>query len=68
MAFLLSIRVARAEPSPASTETGSAETADPQGQAEALLEQAKELFRKGQYREALPLIESAHELTQAPRF
>ena len=68
MAFLLCIRVARAEPSPASTETGSAETADPQGQAEALLEQAKELFRKGQYREALPLIESAPELTQAPRF
>ena len=33
MAFLLSIRVARAEPSTASTETGSAETADPQGQA-----------------------------------
>lgn len=64
------------------TETGAAElsgvgavgvlppdpASDARTQAEGLLEQAKELFRNGEYRAALPLIERAYALTNAPRF
>jgi tetratricopeptide (TPR) repeat protein len=37
-------------------------------EAEALVEQARELFREARFQEALPLLERAYELSRAPRY
>lgn len=64
-ALLLAASAARAEPPRASpVEPGS----PPDAQAELLLERAKSLFREGEYRQALPLVQRAYALTESPRF
>jgi tetratricopeptide (TPR) repeat protein len=44
------------------------EPTDAEREAERLLEQARELFGRARFREALPLLERAHELSRSPRY
>jgi tetratricopeptide (TPR) repeat protein len=63
---LLAAGAARADPLP--TESATTDVGLPREQAEALLERAKALFRAGEFRQALPLVERAYALTESPRF
>jgi hypothetical protein len=65
-ALLLAASAARAEPPRAPPREPAVAPSD--DQAELLAERAKLLFREGEFRQALPLVQRAYALTQSPRF